>query len=135
MLEVDDDPVEARAGHDLDGLNAGNGRNRAEGGTPLTPLPAKTVEGFRYRGNQIRNSVRVAGEARRPKKLTARQDIERSISIQAGTRPPKNGINAGISVCGRLEVKITCAPVWSTSPPRASSKSVTRRAIAGAGST
>src|SRR5450432_3651146 len=77
MLEVDDDPVEARAGHDLDGLNAGNGRNRAEGGTPLPPLPAKTVEGFRYRGNQIRNSVRVAGEARRPKKLTARQDMKK----------------------------------------------------------
>jgi hypothetical protein len=34
-----------------------------------------------------------------------------SMSIQAGTRPPKNGINAGISVCGRREVKIILAPV------------------------
>jgi hypothetical protein len=28
----------------------------------------------------------------------------------AGTRPPKNGINARLSLCGRFEVKIISAP-------------------------
>ena len=44
VLEVDDDPVEARTGHDLHGLNAGNGRDRAEGRASLPPLLAQTVE-------------------------------------------------------------------------------------------
>src|ERR1700682_1911161 len=35
--------------------------------------------------------------------------------IHAGTRPPKNGISARLSVCGRLEVKIISAPAWVTS--------------------
>ena len=30
--------------------------------------------------------------------------------LYAGTRPPKNGISAWLSVCGRLDVKIISAP-------------------------
>src|SRR5260370_37735360 len=55
-------------------------------------------------------------------------------SLYAGTRPPKNGINAWLSVCGRFEVKIIAAPASSLSLPVGPSKSETRRAIAGAGS-
>jgi hypothetical protein len=29
---------------------------------------------------------------------------KRSVAVQAGTRPPKNGIRAWLSVCGRVEV-------------------------------
>ena len=61
VLEVDDDPVEPRTRHDLHGLNAGNGRNRAKGGTSLPPLLAQAVEGRRRGGRQIRNSVGVMG--------------------------------------------------------------------------
>ena len=35
----------------------------------------------------------------------------------AGTRPPKNGISAWLSVCGRFEVKIISAPALSASRP------------------
>ena len=52
----------------------------------------------------------------------------------AGTRPPKNGISAWLSVCGRFEVKTISAPAVSDSRPGPPSRSETRRAIAGAGS-
>ena len=52
----------------------------------------------------------------------------------AGTRPPKNGISAWLSVCVRLDVKIISAPASSLSAPGGPSKSDTRRAMAGAGS-
>jgi hypothetical protein len=38
--------------------------------------------------------------------------------FHAGTRPPKNGINARLSVCGRFEVKIISAPASSLSRAR-----------------
>src|SRR5436305_14904785 len=67
--------------------------------------------------------------------LPAQEDAEkRQAADQAGTRPPKNGIKAWLSVCGRLEVKIISAPAASDSPLLGLSKSETRRAIAGAGS-
>ena len=54
--------------------------------------------------------------------------------LYAGTRPPKNGISAWLSVCGRLEVKNISAPAVSLSRRGDPSRSDTRRAIAGAGS-
>src|SRR5437899_12932281 len=60
VLEVDDDPVEPRTGHDLHGLNAGNGRNRSECRTSFPPQLAETVERLRRRGRQIQSSVSVA---------------------------------------------------------------------------
>ena len=45
VLEIDDDPVEPRTGHDLHGLDARNGRDRAEGRALLAPLLAQAVEG------------------------------------------------------------------------------------------
>ncbi len=44
VLEVDDDPVEPGAGHDLHGLDARNGRDRAECRTLLLPQLAETVQ-------------------------------------------------------------------------------------------
>jgi hypothetical protein len=43
-------------------------------------------------------------------KLAARHDGEKTNMVHAGTRPPKKGISARLSVCGRLEVKIISAP-------------------------
>src|SRR5260370_13970103 len=60
VLEIDDDPVEPRAGHDLHGLNAGNGRNRSECRTSFPPQLAETVERLRRRRGQIQSSVSVA---------------------------------------------------------------------------
>src|SRR5437763_11149822 len=60
VLEVDDDPVEPRTGHDLHGLNAGNGRDRSECRTSFPPQLAETVERLRRRGGQIQSSVAVA---------------------------------------------------------------------------
>ena len=54
MLEVDDDPVKPGTGHDLHGLNARNGRNRAECRTPLAPQFSQAVEGCWRCGRQIR---------------------------------------------------------------------------------
>ena len=44
------------------------------------------------------------------RKLAGRRDGEKMRSIHAGTRPPKNDINARLSRCGRPEVKIISAP-------------------------
>ena len=37
-------------------------------------------------------------------------NVENYLLAPAGTRPPKNGISARLSVCVRLEVKIISAP-------------------------
>src|SRR5580704_14333730 len=52
----------------------------------------------------------------------------------ASTRPPKNGINARLSVCGLFEVKNISARSSRALPAAGPSKSAARRAIAGAGS-
>src|ERR1700720_1093768 len=109
VLEVDNDPVEPGAGHDLPGWASRDGRNRAKGRAALAPFLAQTVEG----GGHSRHW---------------------HTPDQAGTRPPKNGIRARESVCGRFEVKIISAPLWSASDPGLPSRSEARRAMAGAGS-
>src|SRR3984893_8210938 len=111
VLEVDDDPVKTGTGHDLHGLRARDGRDRAEGGAALAPFLAQTVEG--------------GGGGRCGHQGTPGQ---------AGTLPPKNGVSAWDSVCGRFDVKIISAPLWSASWPGGLSRSETRRAMAGAGS-
>src|SRR5215472_10319780 len=88
MLEVDDDPVEPAARHDLHGLDRGNGGDGAKGRAPLAPFLAQSIEGSGF-GHRL----------------------GLPLSDQAGTRPPKKGVSASVSSCGRLEVKINSAPV------------------------
>src|SRR3979490_2981213 len=135
MLEIDNDPVEPGARHDLHGLNAGNGGNRTKGGTTRPPLLAQSVERRWRRGRQsMLPCVMREGRALAWKPISAARRRKASAADQAGTRPPKNGIKAWLSVCGRLEGKIISAPASSDSPPPGLSKSEPRRAIAGAGS-
>ncbi len=57
VFEVDDDPVESGTGHDLHGLDAGNGRDRPEGRAAFAPFLAQAVEGREGCGGQLKNSV------------------------------------------------------------------------------
>src|SRR5512138_1521914 len=118
VLEVDDDPVQLLR-HDAHGLDRGNGGDGAKGRAALAPHPLEAVERRQRCRCQSGNSG--GGPARK-------------LSNYAGTRPPKNGISAWLSVCGRPEVKIISAPAPSKMSPGVPIRSTTRRAIAGAGS-
>ena len=76
VLEVDDDPVQTRAGHDLRGLQAGDGRNGAEGRPFFLPKLAQAVERCGRRGRQMGNSV-WRGVTVIARKLAARHDGEK----------------------------------------------------------
>src|SRR5882757_2830744 len=62
VLEVDDDPVESGTGHDLHGLDARNGRDRAERRAAFAPFLAQTVAGCEGCGGQLQNSVGGCGD-------------------------------------------------------------------------
>jgi hypothetical protein len=53
VFEVDDDPVESGTSHDLHGLDAGNGGDRAEGRAAFAPFFSETVEGGEGCGGQF----------------------------------------------------------------------------------
>src|SRR5215471_216695 len=91
MLKIDDDPVEPAARHDLHGLDRGNGGDGAKGWAALAPFLAQTIEGSERLGHRL----------------------GLPLSDQAGRRPPKKGVSATVSLCGRLEVKINSAPASS----------------------
>src|SRR4051794_792994 len=57
VLEVDDDPVDAGTGHDLHGLDRGDGRDRAEGRATVPPQLLETVERRGLCGGQGENSL------------------------------------------------------------------------------
>ena len=82
MLEIDDDPVEPAARHDLHGLDAGNGGDGAKGRPTLAPFLAQTIERSERFGHRLRLPL----------------------SNHAGTRPPKKGESVPVSLFGRLEV-------------------------------
>src|ERR1700730_9943760 len=109
VLEVDDEQVKTGTGHDLHGLQARDGRDRAEGGAALAPFLAQTIEG--------------GGGGRCGHQGTPGQ---------AATLPPKDGISARDSVCGRFDVKIISAALWSPWRRGGRSRSETRRAMAAA---
>src|SRR3954447_15277565 len=119
VLEIDDDPVE-RLRHDLHGLDAGNGRDRAEGRGFLPPEFFQAIERWQRCLCQFQTPAW---------SLSCRK-----LAVHAGMRPPKNGISALLNGCGRPEVKINSAPASSAMLPGEPSNSTTRRAIAGAGS-
>src|SRR5690349_2123988 len=115
VLEIDDDPVE-RLRHDPHRLDRGDGGDRPESGAALAPHPFEAVERWQ----------RCHGKTP--------ADCRRKLTGHAGTRPPKNGISAWLSVCGFFDVKIISAPAPSKTSPGLPIRSTTRRAIAGAGS-
>ena len=80
VLEVDDDPVEPAIGHDLHGLDARNGRDRAEGGAAFAPFRKDESEGVAGAagsslfGNSIPCSAARAAENRRVEREAATRD-------------------------------------------------------------
>src|SRR6185369_4711344 len=104
VFEVDNDPVETLR-HDPHRLEARDGGDRAEGRPPLAPFLAQTVE----RGGR-------SGHIEAPG-LVLKHDLFGNpvptfpdhACDQAGTRPPKKGISASLSVWRLFEVKIIFA--------------------------
>ena len=119
VLEIDDDPVE-RLRHDLHGLDARDGGDRAEGGAALAPHLLEAVERRRRCRCQCKKLRRepAARKASRSRRNAAAE--KRHQRLAQRMRPS--------------DVKIISAPAPSKTSPGVPSRSTTRRAIAGAGS-
>src|SRR5262245_19787023 len=137
VLEIDDDPVQ-RLRHDPHGLDAWDGGDGPEGRAALAPHFFEAVELWRrcrcqakYSGGTPWQSLEHDPEKWEP---VFGQDQAPKNAGHAGTRPPKNGISAWLRACGRPDVKIISAPAPSKTSPGVPIRSITRRAIAGAGS-
>ena len=75
----------------------------------VTHQPAPAAEYLAAGRGRCTGKGRTGGIGR----LTSSPCRKLVVRLYAGTRPPKNGISAWLSVCGRLDVKIISAPAVS----------------------